>query len=247
MCFGKACPIGITLVSHCASTPCIKICLLLVLLPILGFVGFQRLPSELIPIEDEGYMMGSIYADNSVTDAVRESWFKNVEAVLKKVPEGERVLTGVWQDQWMWWYLILKPSEDRSRNTLDIAKTLRLPLAGIVGPEVQINDNPGVGGDDSFKVIVQYGGTQERLVEALYSIMAEARKEKGFDAIYSEQTWEKPRLRVTVDRALASELGVSIDAIEDTLYTFLSGRKAADFNFQGLDYDVQVRAPLEYK
>lgn len=224
-----------------------KICALLVLIALLGVVGFQRLPSELIPKEDEGYIFGSIYAKNAVTDAVRNSWFQNVEDVLKTVPEGERVLTGVWQDQWMWWNIILKPSTERSRSTLEIVKTLRTPLQTIVGPEVQVNDNQGLGGDDAFKIIIQYAGAHERLVETLNNIMTEARQQKGFDAIYSEQTWEKPRLRVMVDRDLASELGVGIDAIEDTLYTFLSGRKAADFNFQGLDYDVQVRAPLEYR
>lgn len=225
----------------------IKIILLLVIMAALGIIGFQRLPSELIPYEDEGYLFGSLYANNSVTESVRESWFRNLEALLAKVPERERVLTGVWQDQWMWWNLILKPTAERSRSSLEIAKSLRPALRSIVGPDIQINDNPSLSGDDSFKIIIQYAGSQEQLLQAASNIMSEARKQPGFDAIFSEQTWEKPRLKVTVDRALAAELGVGIDAIEDTLYTFLSGRKATDFNFQGLDYDVLVRAPLRYR
>lgn len=224
-----------------------KICLMLVVIAGLGIVGFQRLPSELIPKEDEGYMFGGINADNTVSDAVREGWFKKVETVLKSIPEAERVLTGVFQDQWIWWNLILKPSEERTRTSFEIANDLRSRLKEIVGPDVQLHDNPNAMGDDSFKIVVQYAGASQRLIDALNNIMTEIRKQPGFDAVFSQQTMEKPRLNVTIDRALAAELGVSIEAIEDTLYTFLSGRKAADFHFDGLDYDVQVRAPLQYR
>jgi len=226
----------------------IKICILLIIIAALGVVGFKRLPSELTPTEDEGFVFGSIFAENAVPETVRDSWFRSVEAILKKVPEAERVLTGVWQDQWMWWNLILKPNEDRSRSSMEIAKSLRPFFNTVVGPLVQVNDAPGAGGgEDTFKILIQYAGSHEILIKTLNNIMDEARKLPGFDAISSDQTWEKPRLRVTVDRDLAAELGVSVEAIEDTLYTFLSGRKATDFNFNGLDYDVQVRAPLEYR
>ncbi len=224
-----------------------KITILLVIIAGLGVYGFQRLPSELIPVEDEGYLSGGIYADNAVSEAVRNDWFKQVEGILKTVPEGERVLSGIWQDRWMWWYLILKPSEDRTRTSFDIAKSLRPEFKKIVGPEVQIDEGRGVGGDEGFKVVVLFSGAAQQLIDSLNDIMTEVRKVPGFDAIYSQQTAEIPRLSVTVDRELAAELGVSIEAIEDTLYTFLSGRKATDFNFQGFDYDVQVRAPLQYR
>lgn len=221
-----------------------KIVVGLLIAAVLGGWGFQRLPSEFMPAEDESYLQGSINAENSVTAAMRDDWFKKVEKVLKTIPEGERVMTGIWQDQWMWWYLIMKPSEDRKRDARKIINDLKPKLNEIVGPQVSISENESFSGDESaLKIIIQYAGNPEKLIETLNSIMAEARKISGFGAVMSEQTWEKPRLKVTVDRLLASELGVSIEAIEDTLSTFLSGKKAADYNFQGLDYDVQVRAP----
>ena len=225
----------------------VKICVLLLVIAGLGAIGFQRLPSELMPVEDEGILTGNINADNTVSELVREDWFKRVEAVLATIPESERILTGVWQDQWMWWTVILKPNTERIRTSFDIAKELRPRLKEIVGPDVQLSDSRNSTGDDSFKIVVQYAGTSQRLVDAVNNIMAETRKLPGFDSIFSQQTFEKPRLSVKIDRALAAELGVSISAIEETLYTFLSGTKAADFNFDGLDYDVQVRAPLEYR
>ena len=225
----------------------IKICFLLVFIAGFGIYGFQRLPSELIPTEDEGYITGYLMSTNTVPENLRKDWFNKVESILKTVPEGKRVLTGVFEDQFMWWFLILKPNADRSRSSFEITNTLRSQLNSIVGPMVGINEASGMGGDDAFKILIQYAGSHQTLVKALNDIMNEARKVPGFDGINSDQAIEKPRLRVTVDRDLAAELGVTVDAIEDTLYTFLSGRKAGDFNFQGLDYDIEVRAPLEYR
>jgi len=224
-----------------------RIGLLLLVVGIVGIYGFQKLPAELIPVEDEGYISGNISSDNAVAENVREDWFKKVETILAAVPEQERILTGVWQDQWIWWTLILKPSKERSRNTQEIIETLKPKLDKIVGPLVMVMDDQGFSGEEGLKVVVQYVGNQSVLIDALQNIMAEARKLPGFTGLNSEQAWEKPRLKVIVDKELAAELGVSMEAIEDTLYTFLSGRKATDFNFQGIDYDVEVRAPLELR
>ncbi len=221
-----------------------KIYLLLVMIALIGVFGFQRLPSEIIPAEDEGYLSGGINTDNMVAEPVREDWFKSVEAVLNTLPEKERVMTGVYQDKWMWWNLILKPIEQRKRTGFKIAQDLKSRFKAIVGPVVNVNESQNFGGGESLKIILQYAGEQEPLLSAAKNIMKEARGLSGFSDFSCEQTFEKAHLKVIVDRALASELGISIEAIEDTLYTFLSGQKAADFNFQGLDYDVVVRAPM---
>lgn len=219
----------------------------LVIIGLLGLWGFERLPSELTPVEDEGYFQGSIISENSVPEAVKNDWFHQIESILKTIPEQERIMTGVWQDQWMWWSVLLKPLNERKRNSMEIMKTLRPQLMKVVGPMVFINENSNFGEDESLKIVIQDANDQSRLIETVNNIINDARTIPGISGLDSEQTWQKPRLQVLVDRALASELGVSIDAIEDTLYTLLSGRKAADFNFQGFDYDVEVRAPSKHR
>lgn len=220
------------------------ICFLLLLSAVLALWGFQRLPAEFVPTEDENYLQGSISIENSVPVSMQNDWFLAVEKILATIPEREHMSTGIWNNQWMWWNLVLKPREERDRSSQEIIKTLNLKFKDVVGPEVDVTDTPTLGGENAtLKVIIQYAGAPEKLLETVHNIMSEFRKQPGFGAIISEQTAEKPRLKVTVDRALASELGVSIESIEDTLYTFLSGRKAADYHFQGLDYDVDVRAP----
>ncbi len=223
------------------------ICFTLFLIILLGTIGFQKLPSELVPIEDQGYLQGSISAKNSVTLEIKESWFKNIETILKNVPEAELTVTGIWQDQWMWWSLLLKPNKERNRTSQEIAKTLKPRLKSIIGPEVDITDNQNFASEEPLKIILQYNGDQRKLLKALNSIIIEARKYPEFDVLKCEENLEKKRLEVILDRELVNELGINVDVIEDTLYTLLSGRKVTNFNFEGLDYDVQVRAPKKLR
>lgn len=219
------------------------ICGCLILIALLGLWGFLKLPSELKPLEDEDYLSGYVSVENSVAVPVRDSWLKEINTILMTIPERERAFTGSWHD-YLWWYMRLKPRADRNRGVREIAAELEGKFKNIVGPRVGVSlgNGSGMGGEEPLKINIQYAGEQNRLLKAVKSIIQDAKKLPEFENLQSEQAVEKPRIKIIVDRALASELGVSIDSIEDTLYTFLSGKKATDFNFQGFDYDVTVRA-----
>lgn len=222
---------------------------LLFIIALLGVWGFMRLPSELIPVEDENHVYGYVSFEGTVTKPVRDSWYKAIEDILQTIPERERVLTGAWQDTWLYWHLLLKPRDERNRGTDVIAKELQTKFKSVVGPIVGVDTggSSDLGGEESLKVILQYSGDQLRLLDAIRTIMKEAREIPGFDRLSSDQTAERPRISATIDRGLASELGVNIEGVENALYTFLSGRKATDYNFQGLDYEVLVQAPKELR
>jgi multidrug efflux pump len=224
------------------------ICGLLVVVLLLGVWGHQRLPAELLPIEDDDMLIGEINVENSVSDAVRESWLRDIEKLIEKLPEKQLIFSGIWQDTYAFWQVLLKPRSDRSRGAEEIVKSLQPELKKIVGPVVNVKmGEGGLGGDESLKIIIQYAADEAQLVAVTNAIIEEAQKNPGFVHLNSEQAWEKARIHVIVDRELADELGVSLDTIEDTLYTYLSGRKAANYQFQGLDYDVLVRANAQLR
>lgn len=208
----------------------------------LGVWGFLSLPQDLKPTEDEGYLNGFILAKNEVPSSLKEDWFKKTEAVVQQhVPERDHFFTFQVQDN-LWFLINLKSIEDRKASAEAIAKRLKEPLSKIAGPMVGINfGNSGGLGDEPLKVIIESSGETQALLKTLTQIMDEIRK-AGFEQVESEQGTEKTRLHVSIDRVLANELGVRLEAIETTLYTFLSGVKATDFTFKGFDYDVVVRA-----
>jgi len=225
------------------------VCTFAIIIALLGVWGFLRLPSELMPIEDEDYISGNFDFENALPESVRLGWLTEVEKIFASIPERDRIFTGDWQQRWLWWGLALKPSLDRDRGIQKITKELQEKLNGVVGPKVsaQIGEGTGVDGDDSLKVIIQYSADYKEVVNLVKAIIEEASQLPQFQRLVSDSAWEISRLKVDVDRAFADEMGVSAEAIEDTLYTFLSGRKANTFSFHGFDYDVQVQAALEHR
>lgn len=212
---------------------------------LLGAWGFLSLPQDLKPAEDEDYLYGYILKKNEVPDVLKNSWFENIDTVVQKeVPELKHIID-LQTGNNMYFIVTLQPREARKVGAEDIAKRLKAPLSAIVGPMVGVNFGNSSGmGDDPLKIIIQYTGDTETLLKTVQQMM-DAIRAAGFDQVESEQSTETVRLKVEIDRTLANELGVRLEAIENTLYTFLSGAKVTDFTFKGFDYDVVVRADVQ--
>lgn len=226
-----------------------KICALAVIIAVIGGYSFSKLGSELIPVEDENYIQGVINFENSVPETLRNHWFLEIEKVLKTIPEHVKYFTFEWQQRWLGWSVVVTPRAERDRDIKAILQELHVKLSKVVGPLIfgMVGEEGGIGGNETLKVIIQYSGEYQRLIDAVKAMQAEAKNHKEFQRLASEQTWEIPRLQVEVDKPLAQELGVGMDSLEDTLYIFLSGRKATEFNFKGFDYEVNVRGGPEYR
>ena len=57
----------------------------------------------------------------------------------------------------------------------------------------------------------------------------------------------KPELGVSVDRDAASDLGISVASIANTLRTLVAGKKVSDFAEGGQLYDINLRALPQYR
>lgn len=226
-----------------------KICLFALFISWLGIYGFMHLNSEFMPIEDENFIQGSINSGNAVPEKVREGWIKQINSILETIPERVRISSIEWQQRWLGWSMVLTPRSERDRTATEIVNELKTKFKGVIGPNVyaQVGDEGGLSSQEALKVIVQHPGDYNQLIEAVNAIKQEGKKHPDFESLISDQVWQIPRLEVEVDKALAQELGVGMEAIEETLYTFLTGKKATEFNFQGLDYDVSVRAASEFR
>jgi len=219
-----------------------------ILFALLGVWGFVRLPSELMPKEDIDYIQGYIDVANTVPEAVRVAWLKQIEQILADIPERENFSTNEWQHRWLSWMMVLKPRVERSRSTETIIQALTPKLKAIVGPRVGvIMENGGLDAEEALKIVVQYSSDYKRIVNIVKAIIHEAKQHPAFERFKSDEISDIRRVQVEVDRAFAEELGINIDAIEDTLYTFLSGRKTTRFNFKGFEYDVQVQAATPFR
>lgn len=109
-------------------------------------------------------------------------------------------------------------------------------IAAIAGSGSQAAIQYTVGGPD-MKKLEEYSG----------KIMESLRAYPGAVDVDSTLVLGKPQYGVTVDRAKAADLGVSIADIANTLRLLVAGDKVTDFSEKGEQYEVHVRAAAQYR
>ncbi|HBF33879.1 TPA: AcrB/AcrD/AcrF family protein, partial [Candidatus Sumerlaeota bacterium] len=116
-------------------------------------------------------------------------------------------------------------------------RTSVTPIASISG-----------GGMSSADVQYMVGGPDMKKLE-LYSgkIMEKLRTLPDATDVDSSLITGKPQYGVTVDRAKAADLGVSIKDVSNTLRLLVAGDKVSDYNEKGEQYEVHVRAASQYR
>lgn len=78
----------------------------------------------------------------------------------------------------------------------------------------------------------------EKLVKILPQFLEEANKNPTFQGVDADLKFNKPELKINIDRLKASELGVSVEDISRTLQLALSNRRLGYFNRLGKQYQV---------
>ncbi len=109
-------------------------------------------------------------------------------------------------------------------------------IAAIAGSGSQAAIQYTVGGPDMAK-LEEYS---KKIMECLQNY-------PGAVDVDSTLVIGKPQYGVTVDRAKAADLGVSIADIANTLRLLVAGDKVTDFSEKGEQYEVHVRAAAQYR
>jgi HAE1 family hydrophobic/amphiphilic exporter-1 len=148
--------------------------------------------------------------------------------------------------------IMLKPKDERTRSSEQIAMDLRRQLAGI--PGVIVRANPS-GGNGQLNRFLSGGGNNgggrlsleirgEDLDDARR--LAQATKDMldtvpGIADARLGRDEGRPELAVRVDRAKAALLGISATTLANTIRTNVSGTQAAQFREHGNEYPIIVR------
>jgi hydrophobic/amphiphilic exporter-1 (mainly G- bacteria), HAE1 family len=97
---------------------------------------------------------------------------------------------------------------------------------------------------------VQYmigGPDMAKLTKYARKIMKDLRAVPGAVDVDSSLSMGKPQYGVTIDRAKAAEMGVSVSDVANTLRLLVAGDKVTDYNEKGEQYEVHVRAVADVR
>ncbi|NKN09756.1 efflux RND transporter permease subunit [Rhizobium laguerreae] len=138
----------------------------------------------------------------------------------------------------------LVPSIDRALTTSETIEPIRQRLSRIAGLKISVGQSAGVGGSSKPLQLSILGDGDEELRRISDQITSALAAIPGATEIESSIENVRPTLAVRVRREAASDLGVSIATIGDTLRPLVAGDAISVWNApDGESYDVMVRLP----
>jgi multidrug efflux pump len=138
----------------------------------------------------------------------------------------------------------LVPWDQRTERASDIVAELTPVMINVPWARVRVDNPPGLGRRLSSAPVqfVVMGDTYDELVKVRDQILIVAADNPRLLNLTSDYIETKPQLRVDIDRNRASDLGVSVRDIGETLQTLLGSKVVTHFTDRGELYDVIVQA-----
>lgn len=243
----------------------IAIVLVMACVSIIYLVG-KGLPNELAPLEDRNRLRVSVTGPEGTDfDYMDKVVYEMVQKIMDSVPEKTVVLSfapnfsGAGGSNGANISMGLVDAGERKRSQNTIAQQLNgmfrdyTNVRALVSQEQTISVGQSSRGSLPVQFVLQ-NLSFEKLKEKVPQFMDEVVKSPVFQGNDVNLKFNKPEIQVTIDRLKASELGISILDISNTIQLALSGRRFGYFIRNGKQYQVigQVDrddrdAPLDLK
>jgi hydrophobe/amphiphile efflux-1 (HAE1) family protein len=223
---------------------------------------FRALPTGFIPSEDLGYMFVNVQLPNAAALERTEAVLQDVVGVLKATAgvadvitiAGTSLISGNASESGLV-IAALKPwneRRDRSASIDGIITTLRARFAAVAGATmVPFNPPaiPGLGTTGGFDLRIQArdGQNQQRLAEAIRSMVVGATQTPGLAGVFSTFSADIPQVHVDIDRKKAELLGVSPGNIFATMQAHLGSVYVDDFNIFSRVFQVRLQDQPEFR
>lgn len=210
---------------------------------------WQKLPSELAPLEDRsGFRLSLTAPEGTSYDAMDKFVEKVNNLIVDSVSEKKYVVsmtspgfTGSGTANTGFVRVTLKDPGERQRSQQDIVNWLNKSLPrfsegrafAIQEQTISVNRRGG----QPVQFVLQHVNS-EKIRQVLPRFLEEASKNPVFIGVDADLKFNKPELRISIDRLKASELGVSVQDISETMQLALSNRRLGYFTKDGKQYQV---------
>lgn len=214
----------------------------------------RALPRELSPLEDRGRVWVRATASEGAGYDYMYNFMDDVaKVVAERVPEAQLMMTqvpgtggspgaqGTVNSGFV--RVFLKDKDERGRSQQEIADDLLGAMRALTGARINVTQEPSIGAQraaasaQGVSFVIQ-AASLEALQEVLPKFLETARARAEFAFVDSDLKFNKPEVRVRINRDKAQALGVTADDIARTLQSALSGQRFGYFIRDGKQYDI---------
>jgi len=220
-----------------------------------GYYLFDRLPQEYAPLEDRGMMIVMVRGPEGASFDYMDDQISKIEDIaVRYVEAGEArraiIRTGGWgagsDISSAFMYMPLEPHNERRLTAAEIAAQIRGPLSELPGVRAMVFLPPSLnmGAGRELQVVLR-GNEYDQIAEWRDRVLDRVRENPRIMGMTSDYYETKPQIKVSVDRARSTDLGVSLREVGETLQTMLGSRRVTTFIDRGEEYNVVLQASEE--
>ncbi|MBU9319408.1 efflux RND transporter permease subunit [Burkholderia gladioli] len=211
------------------------------------FTGTRR---ELAPTEDQGAVIVVTKAPQYAGVGYTARYARQIEKLFETIPEFDSSFMNIGDaaggQNMMLGGAILKDWSKRKRSATAIQGQIQAAGGAIDGETltaVQLPPLPGSSGGLPVQMVLRSPDDFKVLYETGEKIKAAAYASGLFLYVQNDLSYDSPQAHITIDNAKASEMGVTMQSIADTLAVLVGENYVNRFNFHDRSYDVipQVR------
>ncbi|MGO4330413.1 efflux RND transporter permease subunit [Cupriavidus sp. 2TAF22] len=238
---------------------------ILIYLVLLGatVLGFAKVPSGFVPIQDKGYLVNLVQLPNGATLERTEAVARQMTELASKDPSFRTAvefpglsLNGFINSPSSATVFIGEKSFEEMREIgasgPALAANLQKKFASIKDAFIAVFPPPpvqGLGKSGGFKLQIEDRGDAGYLAlsKTVNAVLEKARKAPELAGVYTTYNVTTPQLFADVDRTKASQLGIDVDDVFKTMQIYLGSLYVNDFNKFGRTYQVIAQGDKDFR
>lgn len=228
------------------------------------YLFFTLIPAELAPLEDRsGLRLFATAPEGASFEYMDNFMDKLVQTLKDSIPEREAIISvtspGFGASSSVnsgFAFVILTKPDQRERSQQQIADDITPVLSDMTEARVFVTQQQSIGQRRSglpVEYVIQ-APNFEKLREYLPKFMEAARQDPVFTIVDANLKFNKPEIKLVIDRQRARNLGVSTIDIAQTIQSAFSGQRFGYFIKDGKQYQVigqllrdKRNAPIDLK
>jgi len=215
---------------------------------VVSLVVMTRMPSEFVPSQDLSRLMVRITTavGSDLTEA--DKLIQKCEAIVAPKPEVSQIFAFIGgyggQVNGGNLFVSLVPPKERKLTQAQLSNNVRRELNAIPGIRAVLQDlsQQGLTAQRGFPVEFSVRGSDwDKLVSVSQDVMARLRESGLVVDLDTDYQLGMPELRVSPDRAMAADVGVSIDDVATSLNALVGGLRVGKYSSGGRRIDVRLK------
>ncbi len=208
--------------------------------------------SELAPTEDQGILFYQGLGSQTSTLEYLQEHGNEIQARMAEVPgyNEDFQIIGITGPNAVFGGFKMAPWSQREISQFEAQPMLDQALKNVTGLQTAVFPRPslpGSGGGLPFQFVITTGEDYERLNDVADELLGKAMASGNFMFLKKSIDFDKPVVRVKVDRDRVGDLGLSMQDVGQAMSSMLGGGYINRFNMSGRSYQVIPQVDQQFR